>query len=87
MGREGGVVSPVGGGGVISTGGGSLAEEEDGLVTLGSRDSTGGDFIETEDGEGCLGTMLFNIRIMTSSLEAMKVWAAAMEVWLQRVWP
>ncbi|KAG5067374.1 hypothetical protein JHK86_011105 [Glycine max] len=61
--------------------GGSLAEEEDGLVTLGSRGSIGGDFIETEDGEGCLGTMLFNIRIMTSSLEAMEVWDAAMNVW------
>ena len=51
-------------------------EEEDRLVTLGSRGSMGGDFAEAEDGEGCLGTMVFNIRIMTSSLEAMDVWAA-----------
>ena len=37
----------------------------------------GGDFVEAENGEGCLGTMVFNIRRMTSSLEAMEVWAAA----------
>ena len=36
----------------------------------------GGDFAEAEDGEGCLGTMVFNIWRMASSLEAMEVWAA-----------
>ena len=77
MGREGGVVSAVGGGGLVSTGDGGLAEEEDRLVTLGSRGGMGGDFVEAENGEGCLGTMVFNIRRMTSSLEAMEVWAAA----------
>ncbi|XP_006596642.1 putative L-type lectin-domain containing receptor kinase II.2 [Glycine max] len=77
MGREGGVVSAVGGGGVVSAGGGGLAEEEDRLVTLGSRGGMGGDFIEAKDGKGCLGTMVFNIQRMASSLEAMEVWAAA----------
>ena len=81
MGREGGVVSAVGGGGLVSTGDGGLAEEEDRLVTLGSRGGMGGDFVEAENGEGCLGTMVFNIRRMTSSLEAMEVWASKMEVW------
>jgi len=81
MGREGGVVSAVGGGGLVSARGGGLAEEEDGLVTLGSRGGMGGDFVEAEDGKGCLGTMVFNIWRMTSSLEAMEVWAAKMEVW------
>ena len=81
MGREGGVVSAVGGGGLVSARGGGLAEEEDGLVTLGSRGGMGGDFVEAEDGKGCLGTMVFNIWRMTSSLEAMEVWAAAVEVW------
>ncbi|RZB74267.1 putative 1-acyl-sn-glycerol-3-phosphate acyltransferase 5 isoform B [Glycine soja] len=35
-----------------------------------------------EDGEGYLGTMIFNIRIMTLSLEAMEVWAAVVQVWV-----
>ena len=75
MGRGGNVVSAVGGGGVVSAVGGGLAEEEVGLVVLGSRGGMGGDFVEAEDGEGCLGTMVFNIRIMASSLEVMEVWA------------
>jgi len=37
----------------------------------------GGDFAEEEDGEDCLGTMVFNFRRMTSSLESMEAWAAA----------
>ena len=36
MGRGGGIVFAVGGGGVVFAIGGGLAEEEDGLVTLGS---------------------------------------------------
>ena len=48
MGREGGVVSAVGGGGLVSTGDGGLAEEEDRLVTLGSRGGMGGDFVEAD---------------------------------------
>ena len=75
------MVFAVGGGGVVSAVGGGLAEEEVGLVVLGSRGGMGGDFVEAEDGEGCLGTMVFNIRIMASSLEAMEVWAAAVKVW------
>ena len=75
------MVSAVGGGGVVSAVGGGLAEEEDRLVTLGSRSGIGVDFVEAEDGEGSLGTMVFNIRIMASSLEAMEVWAAAVKVW------
>ena len=80
MGRGGNVVSAIGGGGVVSAVGGGLAEEEVGLIVLGSRGGMGGDFTEAEDGEGCLGTMVFNIRIMASSLEVMEVWSAAMEV-------
>jgi len=49
------------------------------VVTLGSRGNMvpagGGDFAEEEDGEGCLGTMVFNFRRMTSSLESMETWA------------
>ena len=80
MGRGGNAVSAVGGGDVVSAVGGGLAEEEVGLIVLGSRGGMGGDFAEAEDGEGCLGTMVFNIRIMASSLEVMEVWSAAMEV-------
>ena len=54
MGRGGNVVSAVGGGGVISVVGGGLAEEEVGLIVLGSRCGMGGNFAEAEDGEGCL---------------------------------
>ena len=79
MGRGGNVVSAVGGGGVFSAVSGGLAEEV-GLIILGSRGDMGGDFAEAEDGEDCLGTMVFNIRIMASSLEVMEVWSAAMEV-------
>ena len=82
MGRGGNVVSTVGGGSMVFAVGGGLAEEEDGLVTLGSKGGIGGDFAKAEDGEGCLGTMVFSIRRMSSSLEAMEVWAAVVEVWI-----
>ena len=71
MGRGGNVISAIGGGGVVSAVGGGLAEEEVGLIVLGRRGRMGGDFAEAEDGEGCLGTTVFNIRIMASSLEVM----------------
>jgi len=76
------VVSTVGGNSMVFAVGGGLAEEEDGLVTLGSKGGIGGDFAKAEDGEGCLGTMIFSIRRMSSSLEAMEVWAAVVEVWI-----
>ena len=34
----------------------------------------GGDFLEEEDGESWLGTMIFNFKRMTSSLESMEAW-------------
>ena len=70
MGRGGNVVSTVGGGNMIFVVGGGLVEEEDGLVTLGSKGGIGGDFAKAADGEGCLGTMVFSIRRMSSCLEA-----------------
>ena len=76
------MVSTVGGGSMVFAVCGGLAEEEDGLVTLGSKGDIGGDFAKAEDGEGCLGTMVFSIRRMSSSLEAMEVWAAVVEVWI-----
>ena len=54
MGRGGNVVSTVGGGSMVFAVCGGLAEEEDGLVTLGSKGDIGGDFAKAGDGEGCL---------------------------------
>ena len=48
MGRGGNAVSAVGGGDVVSVVGGGLAEEEVGLIVLGSRGGMGGDFAEAE---------------------------------------